>query len=89
VPPQVRDAILSLGGIACAVEADITSPSAPARVVAESVSALGGRLDILVNNAGYTWDGTIHKMPGEQWDAMLAVHVTAPFRLIQVGAWDN
>lgn len=33
--------------------------------------------------AGFTWDATIHKMTKQQWDAMLAVHVTAPFRIIQ------
>ena len=32
---------------------------------------------------GYTWDGVIHKMPSKQWQAMLEVHLTAPFRLIQ------
>ena len=35
---------------------------------------------------GYTWDGVIHKMTPAQWDAMLAVHATAPFRLIQAAA---
>ena len=34
--------------------------------------------------AGFTWDGMIHKITSKQWDAMLAVHCTAPFRLIQV-----
>ncbi len=33
--------------------------------------------------AGFTWDGMIHKITPKQWDAMLAVHCTAPFRLIQ------
>lgn len=36
--------------------------------------------------AGYTWDGVIHKMPNKQWQAMLDVHLTAPFRLIQAAA---
>ena len=36
-------------------------------------------------SAGFTWDGMIHKITPKQWDAMLAVHCTAPFRLIQVG----
>lgn len=36
--------------------------------------------------AGYTWDGVIHKMPLKQWTAMLDVHLTAPFRLIQAAA---
>lgn len=35
-------------------------------------------------HAGYTWDGMIHKISSKQWEAMLAVHCTAPFRLIQV-----
>ncbi|KAL6057152.1 putative Shortchain dehydrogenase/reductase SDR [Balamuthia mandrillaris] len=45
-----------------------------------------GALDILVNNAGYTWDGVIHRMTDKQWDAMLLVHNTAPFRLIRAAA---
>lgn len=36
--------------------------------------------------SGYTWDGVIHKMPNKQWQAMLDVHVTAPFKLIQAVA---
>ena len=32
---------------------------------------------------GFTWDGMLHKMPGKQWQTMLDVHCTAPFRLIQ------
>jgi len=45
-----------------------------------------GGLHILVNNAGYTWDAVVHKMTDEQWDAMLAVHLTAPFRLVRAAA---
>jgi len=33
---------------------------------------------------GFTWDGVIHKMTPQQWQTMLDVHVTAPFRIIQV-----
>jgi 3-oxoacyl-[acyl-carrier protein] reductase len=40
-------------------------------------------LDILVNNAGYTWDAVIHKMTDDQWEQILEVHLTAPFRLIR------
>ena len=39
---------------------------------------------MLLHPAGFTWDGMIHKITPKQWDAMLAVHCTAPFRLIQV-----
>lgn len=34
-------------------------------------------------HAGFTWDGMIHKMGEKQWETMLSVHCTAPFRLIQ------
>jgi 3-oxoacyl-[acyl-carrier protein] reductase len=36
-----------------------------------------------VNNAGYTWDAVVQKTTDEQWDAMLDVHLTAPFRLLR------
>ena len=42
-----------------------------------------GGLDIIVNNAGYTWDTVIQKMTDEQWDAILDVHLKAPFRILR------
>jgi 3-oxoacyl-[acyl-carrier protein] reductase len=37
----------------------------------------------VVNNAGYTWDGVIHKMSDEQFQAMLDIHTVVPFRVIR------
>lgn len=45
-----------------------------------------GQLDIVVNNAGYTWDSVIQKMTDEQWQAVMDVHVTAPFRILRAAA---
>ena len=45
-----------------------------------------GRIDIIVNNAGYTWDSVIQKTSDEQWQAMLDIHLTAPFRLLRSAA---
>jgi 3-oxoacyl-[acyl-carrier protein] reductase len=45
-----------------------------------------GKINIIVNNAGYTWDGVIHKMTDKQWGTILAVHNTAPFRLVRAAA---
>ena len=42
-----------------------------------------GRLDIVVNNAGYTWDGVIQKTSDEQFQAMLDIHLVAPFRILR------
>jgi 3-oxoacyl-[acyl-carrier protein] reductase len=57
----------------------------PEKIIGATIKAFGA-LHILVNNAGYTWDGVVHKMADKQWEAMLAVHCTAPFRLIRAAA---
>ena len=78
-------AIRSSGSEAHAAAGDITQPDFPLQLAAHAQERLGG-LDILVNNAGFTWDGTIHKMTDEQWQSILDVHLTAPFRLIRAAA---
>lgn len=45
-----------------------------------AIAALGG-VDILVNNAGITRDGLILRMSDADWDAVLTVDLSAPFRL--------
>jgi len=45
-----------------------------------------GQIDIIVNNAGYTWDGVVHKMTDEQFQAMLDIHLIAPFRIVRAAA---
>lgn len=82
---QVAAAIEQAGGRALAVPGDVTDPSFPEQLVRRTVETFGG-LNILVNAAGYTWDGMIHKISDRQWEAMLAVHVTAPFRMIRACA---
>lgn len=41
----------------------------------------GGGIDILVNNAGITRDGLLMRMKDDDWDAVLAVNLTAGFKL--------
>ena len=60
----------------------VTAPDFPEQIVQTAVQEFG-KLDILVNNAGYTWDGVIQNVTDEMWDAMLDVHLKAPFRLIR------
>lgn len=45
-----------------------------------------GRLDILVNNAGITRDGLIMRMKDEDWDDVLAVNLSATFRLCRAAS---
>ena len=40
-----------------------------------------GQLDILVNNAGLTRDGLFIRMKDDDWDTVIAVNLTATFRL--------
>jgi 3-oxoacyl-[acyl-carrier protein] reductase len=78
-------AINSNGGEAKAVAGDVTNPDLPNSLLS-TADETWGAVDILVNNAGYAWDGTIHKMSDEQWQAMLDVHLNAAFRLIRAAA---
>lgn len=45
-----------------------------------------GKIHYIINNAGFTYDGMIHKMDDKQWDLMLTVHQTAPFRIVRAAA---
>jgi 3-oxoacyl-[acyl-carrier protein] reductase len=61
---------------------DLTKPGVPEELV-ESANQAFGQVDVVVNNAGYTWDGVVHKMSDEQFQAMLDIHTIVPFRMIR------
>jgi 3-oxoacyl-[acyl-carrier protein] reductase len=61
---------------------DLTKPGVPEDLVKHAMDAFG-QVDIVVNNAGYTWDGVVHKMSDEQFQAMLDIHTIVPFRMIR------
>jgi len=67
-------------GEAAVFAGDLTKPGVPDELVAKAYDAFG-EVDIVVNNAGYTWDGVIHKMSDEQFQAMLDIHTIVPFRV--------
>lgn len=78
-------ALDAIGGEAVSVVGDVTGADFAQRFIAAATEAYGG-IDIIVNNAGYTWDGVIQNMTDPQWQAMLDVHVTAPFRILRAAA---
>ena len=78
--------IKKIGGQAIAVVGDITAPGAPENLVQATVDAFGPNIDVIANVAGYTWDGFLHKMTDEQWDAILNIHLKAPFRVLRAAA---
>jgi 3-oxoacyl-[acyl-carrier protein] reductase len=75
-------AIEEAGGRAVVCAGSVTAEGFAERIVATAVQEFGG-LDIIVNNAGYTWDSVIQKMTDEQWDAILDVHLKAPFKILR------
>ncbi len=40
-----------------------------------------GEIGVLVNNAGITRDGVLHKMPKENWDAVIQTNLTSCFNM--------
>jgi len=77
--------IQSRGGQAVACVGSVAAADFGERFVETALKHYGG-LDIIVNNAGYTWDNVVQKMSDEQWEAMLAVHLTAPFRILRAAS---
>ncbi len=77
--------IKAAGGEAIAVNGSVSETGFADRLVGAAMETFGG-IDIIVNNAGYTWDSTIQKMTDEQFQAMLDVHLVAPFRILRAAA---
>lgn len=73
------------GATVQSLSGDLTAPEFPSQLVSATLDAFGS-IDIIVNNAGYTWDSVIQKTTDEQFEALLDVHVTAPFRLLRAAS---
>ncbi|GIS89358.1 MAG: hypothetical protein CM1200mP18_20680 [Gammaproteobacteria bacterium] len=83
---ETLELLRSTGAEAVTCTGSVVKP----RVFAERFVAMAvdtwGVPDIIVNNAGYTWDNVIKKMTDEQFQAVLDVHLTAPFRILRAAA---
>ncbi len=82
---EVVGAISAAGGNALAVVGSVTEDGFAERFINAGIDAYGG-VDIIVNNAGYTWDAMIHKMSDDQFDAMIDVHLKAPFQILRAAS---
>ncbi|MFG1948582.1 SDR family NAD(P)-dependent oxidoreductase [Nonomuraea sp. NPDC048826] len=76
VVDEIRDA----GGTALSWRGDITEPGAADDLVA-AAEGFGVPVSVLVNNAGIVRDRMVFNLDDADWDAVLAVNLTAPFRL--------
>lgn len=57
-----------------AIAADVTDEEAMTALLRQAADRFGG-VDIMVNNAGFTRDATMRKMPVEDFDAVVSVHL--------------
>jgi NAD(P)-dependent dehydrogenase (short-subunit alcohol dehydrogenase family) len=73
------------GATALALHCDVADRERVARAIPEAAEALGG-LDTLIANAGITRDAFLHKMTDEQWDQVIAVHLTGTFACLRAAA---
>lgn len=74
--------IRTAGGVALACVGSVTADGFADKLVNSAIEGFGG-LDFIINNAGYTWDSVIQKMTDEQWNAIIDVHLTAPFKILR------
>ena len=82
VANEIAGVIKTDGGRAVICAGSVTAPDFGDRFIATALEEFGD-VDIIVNNAGFTWDGMAVKMSDEQFDAILDVHVKAPFRILR------
>lgn len=79
---ETAEAVRAAGGEAVVCAGSVTEDGFAERFIKTGMDSFGG-LDIIVNNAGYTWDSVVQKMTDEQWQAIIDVHLTAPFRILR------
>jgi 3-oxoacyl-[acyl-carrier protein] reductase len=70
-----------LGSRAFTVIANLSDPASVEALPKAAEEAADAGIDILVNNAGITKDNLFMRMKDEEWDAVIAVNLTASFRL--------
>ncbi len=77
---QVVNKIVSEGGHAVAVQADVTKKSAVDHLIQSSLDAFNGRIDILLNNAGTLVERkTIEETNEELWDKVMNVNAKSVY----------
>ncbi len=82
---KLEELAAGLGERAHVVPTNLSSVEEVEALVPAAEKAMGG-LDILVNNAGITRDNLFIRMKDEEWDQVIAVNLSANFRLTRAAA---
>jgi NAD(P)-dependent dehydrogenase (short-subunit alcohol dehydrogenase family) len=83
VVKEIRDA----GGRAVANYDSVAESEGAENIIKTAIDEFG-KVDGVVSNAGILRDGTFHKMPFENWDAVLKVHLYGGYNVIRA-AWPH
>ena len=75
---KVVDEIKAKGGDAVANYDSVSTPEGAANMIKAAVDKWG-KIDIVVNNAGILRDVSLLKMTQEDWDKIIAVHLTGSY----------
>jgi len=62
--------------------ADMSKPPEIEQMISEAEKKLGG-IDILVNDAGIQFTARVEKFPGDKWDAIIGINLSAAFHSIK------
>jgi 2-deoxy-D-gluconate 3-dehydrogenase len=82
-PGATCDAISAAGRKTFYFAADLADPNSCTALFEKTIAEFGS-IDILVNNAGTIRRAPAAEYPMEFWDELIAVHLTAAFRLSQL-----
>ena len=72
--------IRAAGGVAVSNSKSVTDMGAVRDMVQQAIDELGG-LHSVINPAGILRDGMFHKMPDEDWDVVVAVHLRGSYNV--------
>src|SRR5256886_1342077 len=82
---QTADEIIAAGGDARTLPGDLTDPATAPRLIEHTNKVFGG-LDVLINSAAVMLRTPVGEVLVEDWDAMFALNLRAPFFLCQSAA---
>lgn len=82
---EVAEQIIGFGSDARTLPGDLTDPATAPRLVEHTAKVFGG-LDVLVNSAAVMLRTPVGEVLVEDWDAMFALNLRAPFFLSQAAA---
>lgn len=81
---RAAEEIASAGGLAIAVETDVTDAASARALAATAAQAGGGSIQVVVNNAAIYATLTrapFEEIPEEEWDRVMAVNLKGPWQV--------